>query len=499
MSLAVILSRAATGMQTVPVSIEVHLSNGLPRFSIVGLPEAAVKESKERVRSALLSAEYAFPSKRITVNLAPADLPKQGGRFDLPIALGILAASKQIPSDSLAQYEFAGELALSGELRPIQGVLPFALAAREAGHQLVIPRENSDQAGIVKGLRLLVLDHLSDICLHLTGQKALSERAAPGLLAPVSLETEHDIGHIQGQAQAKRALEIAAAGAHNVLFSGPPGTGKTLLANVLPGILPILTAEESLEVATIASLGKTPFNLKAWGMPPFRAPHHTASAAALVGGGQPPCPGEISLSHHGVLFLDELPEFSRHVLDSLRQPLETGVVHISRAANHAQFPARFQLIGAMNPCPCGYYGDPQGNCRCTEQQVERYRGRLSGPLLDRIDLHIQVPRQAVQLFDTSVSVDTSATVRERVVTARQAQRTRQGRLNAHMSSRALLDNSGLTAEDRDFFSTACSQLQLSLRSAHRVFAVARTIADLAHSEVVERAHLSESLAYRRGF
>ncbi|MGD8690170.1 MAG: YifB family Mg chelatase-like AAA ATPase, partial [Gammaproteobacteria bacterium] len=389
MALSRVLSRAQAGIEAPAVTVEVHLSNGLPSLSIVGLPEAAVREAKDRVRSALINSRFDFPARRITVNLAPADLPKEGGRFDLPIALGILAASGQIPDDPLERHEFVGELSLSGELRPVRGALPAAVKVRDAGRALLVAADNADEAALVSGARVHGAEHLLEVCAHLNGDTRLGlhEPTIKGGAAPAA----GDLRDVRGQHQARRALEIAAAGGHSLLFIGPPGTGKSMLASRLPGVLPPMTEEEALEAAAVASVSGG-FDPARWGQRPFRSPHHTASGVALVGGGTHPRPGEISLAHHGVMFLDELPEFDRKVLEVLREPLESGEITISRAARQASYPARFQLIAAMNPCPCGYLGDPGGRCRCTEDQVWRYRSRISGPLLDRLDLHVEVPR-----------------------------------------------------------------------------------------------------------
>ncbi len=388
MSLAVVFSRALLGMDAPLVTVEAHLANGLPMFTIVGLPEAEVKEARDRVRAALLNAGFEFPARRITVNLAPADLPKESGRFDLPIALGILAASGQIPAQQLADYEFAGELALTGDLRRIRGALAMTYKTAHEGRTFILPEENAAEAALVTAAKVLPARNLLQVCAHFAGGEVLQSYAPQlKIAAPVYL----DFSEVKGQQQAKRALEVAAAGGHSVLMSGPPGTGKSMLAARLPGILPDMTEGEALEAAALQSLGSQGFKLANWRQRPYRAPHHTASAVALVGGGSQVRPGEISLAHCGVLFLDELPEFDRKVLEVLREPLESGRIHISRAANQAEYPARFQLIAAMNPCPCGYLGHGSGRCRCTPDQVARYRGKISGPLLDRIDLQIEVP------------------------------------------------------------------------------------------------------------
>ncbi|MCU7810276.1 MAG: YifB family Mg chelatase-like AAA ATPase, partial [Candidatus Thiodiazotropha sp. (ex Notomyrtea botanica)] len=390
MSLAILYSRAQEGIQAPLVTVEIHLANGLPALSIVGLPEMAVRESKDRVRGALTNSQFEFPARRITINLAPADLPKEGGRFDLPIGLGILAASGQLPKATLENYEFAGELALSGELRPVTGILPAALAAREAGRTLIVPRQNADEAALVADLNLHCADHLLEVCAHLNGTSLLPTIRKNS--RPTVSGHQPYLAEVKGQHQAKRALEIAAAGGHALLFIGPPGTGKSMLATRLPGILPEMSEDEALESAAIASITNRPFQPERWLQRPFRSPHHTASAVALVGGGSKPRPGEISLAHNGVLFLDELPEFERHVLEVLREPMENGWITISRATQQAEYPARFQLIAAMNPCPCGYLGDGSERCRCSIEQIKRYRNRISGPLLDRIDMHVEVPR-----------------------------------------------------------------------------------------------------------
>lgn len=497
MSLAIVHSRAQVGIDAPPVHVEVHLANGLPALSIVGLPEAAVKESKDRVRGALLTAGFEFPARRITISLAPADLPKDGGRFDLPIALGILAASGQIPSEPLADLEFVGELALSGELRPVRGVLPVAIAAREAGRGLVVPEANGAEAGLVEGAEVRVARHLLAVCAHLGVGEPL----------PVaSTGTQHagavvvaDLAEVRGQPHARRALEVAAAGGHSLLMSGPPGTGKTLLASRLPGILPPMSEEEALQAAAVASVSGLPFDAERWRQRPFRAPHHTASGVALVGGGSTPRPGEISLAHHGVLFLDELPEFDRRVLEVLREPLESGRILISRAARQAEFPARFQLVAAMNPCPCGYFGHPNGRCQCTAEQVNRYRARISGPLLDRIDLQIEVPPVPRELLraEGAPAAEDSATVRRRVLAARDRQLRRGGRPNAALDNRELDAHCRLAVADADLLERAIERLGLSVRAYHRILRVARTIADLAAAETIASAHLQEAISYRR--
>jgi len=497
MSLAVVYSRAQTGIDAPLVTVEVHLSNGLPGLSIVGLPETAVKESKDRVRGAILNSRFEFPARRITVNLAPADLPKEGGRFDLSIAIGILAASGQIPKDKLTQYEFIGELALSGELRAVKGVLPAAMKARKASRSLFVAMNNADEAGLVSEVNIYGALHLLDVCAHITSQRLLEIHIAEN--HNLQSETDLDLADVKGQHNAKRALEIAAAGGHSLIMIGPPGTGKTMLASRLPGILPTMSEQEALEAAAIASISDYGFSFKHWCKRNFRNPHHTASAVALVGGGSNPRPGEISLAHNGVLFLDELPEFDRKVLEVLREPLESGRITISRAARQAEFPARFQLIAAMNPCPCGYHGHANGRCHCTADQIQRYRNKISGPLLDRIDIHIEVPhvpRQIMQLADNEPAHD-SKTVRGRVEDARVLQMLRSKKCNAQLTNRELEQVCRLTTRDMTLLDQAIDRFGLSSRAYHRILKVARTIADLEQRNSIQTHHLTEAINYRK--
>lgn len=492
MSLAIVYSRAKLGIHAPLVTVEVHLSNGLPSLSIVGLPETAVKESKDRVRSAILNSHLEFPARRITVNLAPADLPKEGGRYDLPIALGILAASGQLPRESLDDYEFLGELALSGALRPVSAALPAALACGDAQRRLILPASNADEAALSSITRVYGSESLLQVCAHLHQREFLFQAEAVVTPEP---EDHPDLSDVKGQAQAKRALEIAASGGHNLLLYGPPGTGKTMLASRLPGILPVLNEREMLDVAAVYSVaphtGSPP-----WRRRPFRAPHHTASAISLVGGGANPRPGEISLAHRGVLFLDELPEFQRQVLEVLREPLESGEVRISRAKAQVTFPASFQLVAAMNPCPCGYHGSDADRCRCTPDQVRRYRDKISGPLLDRIDMHIPVRALKHGELHGPSTGDNSETVRQRVEQARRRQFDRQGKYNHQLNAPELERYCVLNKTDKLLLEQAIDKLGLSTRAYHRVLKVARTLADMEGKEQPGTVQITEALSYR---
>jgi magnesium chelatase family protein len=494
MGLAVVASRTLAGIEAPEVIVEVHLGNGLPAFNIVGLPEAEVREARDRVRAALHHGQFEFPARRITVNLAPADLPKGSSGFDLPIALGILAASGQLPSKALEGQEFAGELSLTGELRPVRGALALALGSGKSARAIVLPAQNAAQAALAPRSRVLPAKSLLEVCAHLAGKANLSEHPAQ---SPSQDWSYLDLRDVKGQAQAKRALEVAAAGGHGMLMIGPPGTGKSMLAARFPGILPPMSEAEALDSAAILSASSSGFDPAHWGRRPYRAPHHSASSAALVGGGNPPRPGEISLAHRGVLFLDELTEFRRSVLEALREPLEAGTISIARAARQAQFPAGFQLIAAMNPCPCGWLGHPSGKCRCTPDAIARYRGRISGPLADRIDIKIEVASPRESELAAAAAGESSAEVRERVVAARERQRSRQGKPNALLEAREIDVHCVLGAEAEQLLRQAFARLDLSARAYHRVLRVARSIADLAGAANVQTCHVAEAIQYRR--
>ena len=494
MTFAVVNSRALNGMTAPLVEVEVHLTNGLPQCNIVGLPDTEVKESRDRVRAAIIQSGLEFPTQKITVNLAPADLPKESGRFDLPIAIGILAASGQIASDVLDKYEFAGELALSGALRPIRGALSMAWQGQMAGRAFVLPTENAVQAAALSKITVFGADNLQAVVAHLNGVEALP-RSRFSLPENDAIKLP-DLSDVKGQHTARLALEIAAAGGHSLLMIGPPGTGKSMLAQRLPSILPPLNDDELASVWALHSLlpqHSGSLNLRR----PFRAPHHSASAAALVGGGSDPKPGEISLAHHGVLFLDELPEFNRRVLETLREPLETGEIHLSRATRQATYPAKFQLVAAMNPCPCGYLGHPTKPCRCTPDNIKRYRDKISGPLLDRIDLTIEVPALSAAELMSTQSGEPSAAVLQRVLAARQRQYDRQGKTNAALSSSELDTMAHIQPEAKQALSEMLEKLTLSARSFHRILRIARTLADLNNEDEVTRAHVLRAISFRR--
>ena len=491
MSFAKVYSRSLLGLHAPLIEVEVHVSQGLPALTIVGLPEAAVRESKDRVRSAIINSDFQFPNKRMTINLAPADLPKDGSRLDLAIAVGILVASGQLSERVLSESELVGELALDGQLRAISGVLSIAHASKNANHRIIVPLDNGHDAACIHGLEVIAATSLKQVCQYLNGEIQL---------APFEYQSQQhnlppplDLADVKGQLKARRALEIAAAGGHSLLFTGPPGTGKTLLASRLPGILPPLSDSENLEVASIYSVAG---QLHHFGNRPFRAPHHTASAVALVGGGSYPKPGEITLAHRGILFLDELPEFDRKVLEVLRQPLESKEVVISRASRQICFPADFQLIAAMNPCPCGYAFHQDNRCQCSAETVKRYRNRISGPLLDRIDLHIDVPPLPAQDLQQQTAGESSADVRKRVLIAHQRQINRQQQLNNALTPQQVDKIAQLDSTSQAILSVAQQKLQLSARAYHRILRVARTIADLGDSEQISSLHLTEALSYR---
>ena len=494
MSVATVASRALAGIEAPQVTVEVHLGPGLPAFHVVGLPDTEVREARDRVRAALNHARFEFPARRITVNLAPAELPKDSSRFDLPIALGILAASGQLALEAFDGLEFAGELSLTGELRAVRGALAMALSTRRDGRAFVLPYDNAAQAALAEGARILPARTLLEVVAHLSGEAPLALYARQSSQACVAYP---DFADVKGQQQIKRALEVAAAGAHSVLMVGPPGTGKSMLAARFPSILPQLNDAEALEVAAIHSVSNNGFDTQRWRERPFRAPHHSASGPALVGGGNLPRPGEISLAHQGVLFLDELPEFDRDVLEALREPLESGRISIARAARHAEFPARFQLLAAMNPCPCGHCGDRSGRCRCTPERIARYRGRISGPLADRIDIKLEVPPPRESELVAPVAGEPSGVVRARVERAREVQLARQGKPNALLGTREI-DRHCATDRDGDqLLRHALARLLLSARAYHRVLRVARSIADLAGKSAVAAEHIAEAIQYRR--
>lgn len=496
MSFALVNSRALCGMNAPLVEVEVHLANGLPQFNIVGLPDTEVKESRDRVRAAIIQSGFDFPASKITVNLAPADLPKESGRFDLPIALGILAASGQLNPAMLQQYEFAGELALSGALRPIRGALAMAWQGAKAKRAFVLPKENAQQAALLQEIQVFGCESLNEVAAHLNGIAKLEPLKIENTFRQPENNALPDMCEVKGQHTARLALELAAAGGHSLLMMGPPGTGKSMLAQRLPSILPPLTDEELISVWALRSLLPQHMQQLEYSRP-FRAPHHTASSVALVGGGSDPKPGEVSLAHHGVLFLDELPEFDRKVLEVLREPLESGEIHISRAARQATFPAQFQLVAAMNPCPCGFLGHPNKPCRCTPDSVRRYREKISGPLLDRIDLTIEVSAlSATELTETKAGEE-SARILQRVMAARERQYQRQNKVNAQLTALELDSVAKIELEAKETLAQMLEKLSLSARSFHRILRVARTLADLSGDEFVKRAHILRAVGFRR--
>ncbi|MFK7859001.1 MAG: YifB family Mg chelatase-like AAA ATPase [Granulosicoccus sp.] len=507
MAFATVLSCTLSGINALPVAVEVHTAGGLPGMSLVGLPQSAVRESKDRVRAAIENNNLKWPQQKIIVNLAPADLPKHGGRFDLPIALGILLATGQLPASSLDQLVVLGELGLDGELRSVSGVLPTSYAYAATTRALLIPWANAAEALRSTGTCVHAATGLKELCaqLKVRSRQPLHRLCANDLALSVEdqagsvrLLNSVDMRDVFGQHKARRALEIAAAGSHNLLMVGPPGTGKSMLASRLASIQPDMSEAESMQAACIASITHTGFNALAWGIRPFRSPHHTASGVALVGGGSNPMPGEISLAHNGVLFLDELPEFSRTVLDVLREPMETGEITVSRAARQATFPSRFQLVAAMNPCPCGYHDDPKTACRCAVEQILRYQSRVSGPFLDRIDLHLQLQRETHSdgALQSTQNNEDSESIRNRVVEARSRQLSRQGVVNAHLDAAALRQYAQLSSDAQALIARASNNMSLSLRAQHRLLRVARTIADLGDDPEVSRVHLAECLGYR---
>jgi magnesium chelatase family protein len=496
---ATLLCRAQVGLEAPLVQVEVTVARGLPAFHLVGLPATVVRESRDRVQAALLSCGFDFPAGRIVVNLAPAEIPKEGGRFELPIALGILIASGQLRPARLhdAACELYGELGLRGEIKSVRGILLAAAHASREGHEVIVPAANADEASVAAKTPIRAASHLSEVCRHLAGEELLRVCSPAADRQPEPPGAGLDIRDVRGQFHAKRALLIAAAGGHSLLMIGPPGCGKSMLAQRLPGLLPPLTAAEALDCAAIASVSAAGFNMGGFGRRPFRSPHHTASAVSLVGGGAHARPGEISLAHHGVLFLDELPEFERQVLEALREPLEAGVVRVSRAGAHADYPAEFQLVAAMNPCPCGYLGDSGGTCRCTPAQAQRYRTRISAPLLDRLDMHVQVPRLEIGDFDDRIGRgDTSAALAARVAAVRARQLARQGRCNARLNDAQIDRCCILQPAARALLDRTMKHLRFSGRTRQRILKLARTIADIDGRETIADCHVGEAVMLR---